>query len=184
VQVKTEVSAAEQKIKEMLQKANADFLDEKPNDTADAPDQKVEENDADAIRRAAIRDLTSLTTKIEQAQQSDKAMESALKEAMEQLKQPGPGAGRARGRQKGERGEGGASCSVKMSDDSLNKLKEPPSRRRTWPSSSQARSRTSSPEVGRGAGQEDAQDLAKKAADSVLKDAMDKLPLSERRRTR
>lgn len=193
VQVKTEVSAAEQKIKEMLQKANADFLDEKPNDTASAPDQKVEENDADAIRRAAIRDLTSLTTKIEQAQQSEKAMESeALKEAMEQLKQPGPGPLDELSRQlsKGEFGAAKAALeqlSKQMSDDSLSKdqkeslQKQAENLAKQLDKLSQQQDQLTKKLQEQGLDKKTAQDLAKKAADpAALKDAMDKLPqLSE-----
>jgi hypothetical protein len=193
VQVKTEVAASEQKIKEMLQKANVDFLKEDPNDNPNAPDQKVQENDPDAIRRAAIRDLTSLTTKIEEAQKTDKAMESeALKEAMEQLKQPGPGPMDELSKQlsKGEFGAAKAALeqlSKQVQDGSLNQQQKEDVKKQAENLSKQLDSlakqqnQLSKKLQEQGLDKKSAQDLAKKAADpAALKDALDKLPqLSE-----
>ncbi|HYF15838.1 MAG TPA: hypothetical protein VD971_12285 [Phycisphaerales bacterium] len=87
--VKAEVQEKKEKLAEMLRKANVETGAE--NDDL-AKEQPQLENDPEAIRRAAIKELTQLTNKLEESALSEKAMQSeALKEAMEQLRQPGPG---------------------------------------------------------------------------------------------
>jgi hypothetical protein len=89
--VKSETKSATDKLKEVLAKADPKLLEE----LGDAPvgeEQKPLENDPDAIRRAALKEMTDLTSKLEEARQGEKAMQSeALRKAMEKLKQPGPG---------------------------------------------------------------------------------------------
>jgi len=88
--VKADVQSKQDKLKEMLAKAKVEFTEEKAQ-PADG-DKKLEENDPEAIRRAAVKQLTSLTEKLEQQKEGEKpAQLESLKEAMRQLKQPGPG---------------------------------------------------------------------------------------------
>ncbi len=189
VQVKAEVAANEQKIKEMLQKANANLLEEKPSDNPNAPDQKVQENDPDAIRRAAIKDLTRLTDKIEEAKKSEKAMESeALKEAMEQLKQPGPGPMDELSKQlsKGDFGAAKATLeqlSKQVQDGSLSQQQKEEAKKQAENLSKQLdnlakqQNQLSKKLQDQGLDKQSAQDLAKKASDpAALKDALDKMP--------
>lgn len=189
VQVKAEVAASEQKIKEMLQKANANLLEEKPNDNPNAPDQKVQENDPDAIRRAAIKDLTKLTDKIAEAQKSEKAMESeALKEAMEQLKQPSPGPMDELSKQlsKGDFGAAKAALeqlSKQVQDGSLSQQQKDDLKKQAENLSKQLDQLSKQQDQltkklqDQGLDKKSAQDLAKKASDpAAMKDALDKMP--------
>jgi hypothetical protein len=89
-EVKADVATKEQQLKKMLEKAKVEFADDKTD--AAANDKKPEINDPDAIRRAAVKQLTDLTNKIETAKTGEKqAQADAIKEAMKQIKQPGPG---------------------------------------------------------------------------------------------
>jgi hypothetical protein len=90
VAVKADVATKEQQLKKMLDKAKVTFMDDKTEGAAE--DKKPDINDPDAIRRAAVKQLTDLTQKIETAKTGEKqAQADAIKEAMKQLKQPGPG---------------------------------------------------------------------------------------------
>lgn len=90
IAVKAELNQAKDKIKEALARTNPQLLDDTV--TPEAPEQKALENDPEAIKRAALRELTDLTQKLQEAQLSEKAMQSeALRETMQQLRQPGPG---------------------------------------------------------------------------------------------
>lgn len=90
LQVKTEMAKDKEKLKELLSKAKVDVMEGKGDPLV--PEQAQKENDPDAIKRAALKELTDLTNKLEDAKLSEKAMQSeAIKEAMEQLKQPGQG---------------------------------------------------------------------------------------------
>jgi hypothetical protein len=89
-EVKADVDTKQRDLKKLLDKAKVQFSDEKSE--AAAEDRKPEINDPDAIRRAAVKQLTDLTNKIETAKSGEKeAQAEAIKEAMKQLKQPGPG---------------------------------------------------------------------------------------------
>jgi hypothetical protein len=88
--VKTELAKDKEKLNELLSKAKVEMMEGKGDEQI--PEQSQKENDPEAIKRAAIRELTDLTNKLEDAKVSEKAMQSeAIKEALEQLKQPGPG---------------------------------------------------------------------------------------------
>jgi hypothetical protein len=90
IQAKADVQDKQQKLKELLAKTKVDFAEE-PTDTS-AENKKPDINDPDSIRRAAVKALTDLTAKIETAKAGEKAAQAeAIKEAMKQLKQPGPG---------------------------------------------------------------------------------------------
>jgi hypothetical protein len=90
IAVKAELNETKDKIKEALARTNPQLLDEPPS--PEAPEQKALENDPEAIKRAALRELTDLTNRMQEAQLSEKAMQSeALRETMQQLRQPGPG---------------------------------------------------------------------------------------------
>jgi hypothetical protein len=90
VAVKADVDAKQRELKKMLDKAKVQFTDEKTDGSAE--DKKPDINDPDAIRRSAVKQLTDLTQKIETAKTGEKqAQADAIKEAMKQLKQPGPG---------------------------------------------------------------------------------------------
>jgi hypothetical protein len=90
VAVKAELNETKDKIKEALARTNPQLLDEPA--TPEAKEQKALETDPEAIKRAALRELTDLTQKMQEAQLSEKALQSeALRETMQQLRQPGPG---------------------------------------------------------------------------------------------
>jgi hypothetical protein len=90
VAVKAELNETKDKIKEALARTNPQLVDEPA--TPEAKEQKALETDPEAIKRAALRELTDLTQKMQEAQMSEKALQSeALRETMQQLRQPGPG---------------------------------------------------------------------------------------------
>jgi len=90
VAVKADVATKEQQLKKMLDQAKVQFTDEKAD--AAAEERKPEANDPEAIRRSAVKKLTDLAQKLENAKNGEKeAQADAIKEAMKQLKQPGPG---------------------------------------------------------------------------------------------
>lgn len=90
LQVKSEMAKDKEKLKELLSKAKVDVMEGKSDPLV--PEQAQKENDPEAIKRAALKELTDLTNRLEDAKVSEKAMQSeAIKEAMEQLKQPGEG---------------------------------------------------------------------------------------------
>lgn len=90
VAVKAELNETKDKIKEALARTTPQLLDEPA--TPEAKEQKALETDPEAIKRAALRELTDLTQKMQEAQMSEKALQSeALRETMQQLRQPGPG---------------------------------------------------------------------------------------------
>lgn len=88
-QVKATVAEAQTKLDEMLKKANVEV-------TPDKPDANESENarpmGADELRRIAIKKLTSMQDKLNELKNGEKAQKmQALRDAMKQLKQPGPG---------------------------------------------------------------------------------------------
>lgn len=88
--VKADVQQATDKVKEMLAKAKIEFVDEEGAEAS--AEQKPTDNDPEAIRRAAVKKLTEMTDKLEGMKEGEKADQmEALKEAMRQLRQPGPG---------------------------------------------------------------------------------------------
>jgi chemotaxis protein histidine kinase CheA len=90
VEVKADVQQRTDKVKEMLAKAKIEFVDDETSEAA--AEQKPTENDPEAIRRAAVKKLTEMTDKLESMKEGEKADQiEALKEAMRQLRQPGPG---------------------------------------------------------------------------------------------
>ncbi len=90
LQVKAELAKDKDKLQELLSRAKVDVMEGPGQEQV--PEQPQLENDPEAIKRSAIKELTDLTNKLEDAKVSEKAMQSeAIKEAMEQLKQPGPG---------------------------------------------------------------------------------------------
>ena len=89
-QVSTEVKKDEQKLNELLEKAKVELKNEEgaSADTADANKPLT----PDELRRLAVKKLTSTTEKLNDLKNSDKAKQlEAIKQAMKQLKQPGPG---------------------------------------------------------------------------------------------
>ncbi len=91
VQVKAETNADQKKLEELVKKANVDLkLDEAAKETGDPT--KPEEQDPDAFRRAAVKNLTSMAEKLQEMREGEKAPQlQALREKMQQLRQPGPG---------------------------------------------------------------------------------------------
>jgi len=88
--VRTDLDARQQRIKELLEKAKVDLAAE--GETSEGEDKKLEANDPDAIRRAAVKNLTDLTERLADIKEGEKAAQvEALKEAMRQLKTPGDG---------------------------------------------------------------------------------------------
>lgn len=91
VAVKTEVQAKDKKLEELLAKAQVDLKNEQ-GDKDTLPAEKPEPQSAEQIQRAAVKKLTSLTEKLDQMKQGEKAQQfQALKDAMRQLRQPGEG---------------------------------------------------------------------------------------------
>lgn len=89
-EVKADVQQRTDKVKEMLAKAKIEFVDEEGAEAS--AEQKPTDNDPEAIRRAAVKKLTEMTDKLEGMKEGEKADQmEALKEAMRQLRQPGPG---------------------------------------------------------------------------------------------
>lgn len=89
IQVKNELEVNQAKLNERLKNIAPEFVTD-PSELG--KDQKPEGMDPDALRRAEVKKLTDLSTKLEQMKESEKAAEfEALKDAMRQLKQPGPG---------------------------------------------------------------------------------------------
>lgn len=88
-EVKAEVKADTQKLDELLQKAKVDMKDDEA--TNEAADQKNPQT-PDDIRRAAVKKLTNQVDKLNELRAGDKTKQlDAIKQAMKQLKQPGPG---------------------------------------------------------------------------------------------
>jgi len=88
--VKADVQQRTDKVKEMLAKAKIEFIDEEGAEAS--AEQKPTDNDPEAIRRAAVKKLTNMTDKLEGMKEGEKADQmEALKDAMRQLRQPGPG---------------------------------------------------------------------------------------------
>lgn len=88
-EVKAEVAANDKKLEEMLKQAKVDLKADEA--TAEASESKTPLS-ADEIRRAAVKKLTNQVDKLGAMKQGDKAKQlDALKQAMKQIKQPGPG---------------------------------------------------------------------------------------------
>ncbi|HYE62518.1 MAG TPA: hypothetical protein VD997_11040 [Phycisphaerales bacterium] len=88
--VKAEIENKDKVLKDMLAKAKVGFVEDKTD--LMAPEKKPELNDPEAIKRAAVKKLTDLSNKLEAQKSGEKgAQADAIKEAMKQLKQPGPG---------------------------------------------------------------------------------------------
>lgn len=88
-EVKAEVRASEQKLEELLKKANVEL---KPEESAGADPMDQSPQSPEEIRRAAVKRLTSMQERLNEMQGGEKAQRlEALRQAMKQLKQPGPG---------------------------------------------------------------------------------------------
>lgn len=89
--VKEERKADEKKLDDLLKRAKVEFKDEQAK--AGKEGEQAKELDPEAIRRAAGRDLTNLSEKLQEAKEGDKAAQlQALKDEMQKLRQPGEGA--------------------------------------------------------------------------------------------
>lgn len=91
VQVKAEVKADQKKLDELLAKAG---VEDKADADAAGPDAVKSEKplSADELRRTALKQLTSLQDKLAEKQTGEKAQTlEAIKQAMKQMKAPGPG---------------------------------------------------------------------------------------------
>lgn len=91
-EVKAQAAENRKLLEEKLAHAKAaDLLKEQGDPTAAEAGKEIDK-DPDALRRAEVRQLTGLTEKLEQLREGDKAEQlDAMKEAMRQLRQPGPG---------------------------------------------------------------------------------------------
>ncbi len=88
-EVKAEVKKDQQKLDELLKQAKVEVKNDEA--TNEAADQKAPQT-PDEIRRAAVKKLTNQVDKLGEMRQGDKAKQlEAIKQAMKQLKQPGPG---------------------------------------------------------------------------------------------
>jgi hypothetical protein len=90
VQVRNEIENREKILREMLNKTNVAFTEDKTE--LEGSEQRPEANDPEAIRRAAVKKLTELTNRLEMEKNGERAAQAdAIKEALKQLRQPGPG---------------------------------------------------------------------------------------------
>lgn len=88
--VRADIQTREAEIKKLLERARVQFVDETGD--LEAQTNRQDLNDPEAIQRAAVRKLTALTEKLEAEKQGEKAAQAdAIREAMRQLRQPGPG---------------------------------------------------------------------------------------------
>lgn len=88
--VSNEIKLNDEKLEEALRKAKVEIEDE-DGEKGDAADSS-KPTTADEMRRASVKKLTSLTEKLNEQKNSDKAKQlDAMKQMMKQLKQPGPG---------------------------------------------------------------------------------------------
>src|SRR5207248_10775610 len=72
----------------ILEKAKVELNDKDKNDANADREPKTPEE----LRRVAVKKLTSVSDKLKEVKESDKAAKmQAMKDAMRQLKQPGPG---------------------------------------------------------------------------------------------
>jgi hypothetical protein len=89
IEVKAEVQKDEQALKELMKQAKIDLKEDEA--TAEASEQNLPLS-PDDIRRAAVKKLTTQVDKLGEMKAGDKAKQlDAIKQAMKQLKQPGPG---------------------------------------------------------------------------------------------
>ncbi len=85
--VKAEIKAKEEAIAEKLKAANVDLGLDEPEEA-----EKAEPTSPEEIQRAAMRRLTRMEDRLSEMLKSDKANTlEAMKEKLEQLRQPGPG---------------------------------------------------------------------------------------------
>lgn len=88
--VKADIQTRENELKKLLEKAKVTMVEEPAE--AEGQDRKPEENDPEALRRGAVKKLTALTEKLQSEKEGEKAAQAeAIKQAMQQLKQPGQG---------------------------------------------------------------------------------------------
>lgn len=88
VEVKADLSVKEQKLAEAMARAGLD-LKKEAGDLPGAVDPSLK---PDEIQRAAVRRLSSLNERLNELKEGEKSQQlEALKEAMQQLRQPGPG---------------------------------------------------------------------------------------------
>jgi hypothetical protein len=124
-QVTAEVQSNEQRLKELMQQARVEIKDD--DSARAAADNKPEPRDADEIRRAAVKKLTSMSEKLAEMKSGEKSKQmEALKNQMKQLKQPGPGPldGMTKSLQMGDfkrAQEDLAELSKQMASDSMSK---------------------------------------------------------------
>ncbi|MFN0132442.1 MAG: hypothetical protein ACKVW3_07930 [Phycisphaerales bacterium] len=90
IEVKSEVKKNDEKLQELMKQAKVDLKEEAKNE-GEAGDPKAQQT-PDEIRRSEIKKLTSLQDKLAEMKSGEKAQQAqAIKQAMKQLKQPGPG---------------------------------------------------------------------------------------------
>lgn len=88
-EVKAEVKKDEQALKDLMKQAKIDLKDDEA--TTEANEQNAPQT-PDEIRRAAVKKLTTQVDKLGEMKAGDKSKQlDAIKQAMKQLKQPGPG---------------------------------------------------------------------------------------------
>lgn len=89
-QVKAEIQADQKKLADLIARAKVEFNDDKAPGASDG--EKPKEEDVESLRRQAVKQLTNLAEQIQQQREGEKSGEmAALREAMQKLKQPGPG---------------------------------------------------------------------------------------------
>lgn len=89
-QVKADIKTNDEKLKKLLEKANVDVKADK--DKTVAEEKPAEQARPEDIQRAAVKKLTDMADRVREAQQGEKGQQGeALREAMRQLRNPGPG---------------------------------------------------------------------------------------------
>lgn len=90
VKINEERAIDQQKLDELMKRAKVDLGNEPTPEGADSkPDKEI---DPESLRRSAVKELTSLTDKLNDMKEGEKAAQlEAMKDAMKQLRQPGPG---------------------------------------------------------------------------------------------
>ena len=88
IAVKAEADEAQAEIKKILERSNLDI--ELPKSSTEAPEARL--TDPDSVRRAALRELTSVRDQLEQMRSGENAQRlEQMKEKLRKLRQPGPG---------------------------------------------------------------------------------------------
>ncbi|NUQ68332.1 MAG: hypothetical protein HUU18_08650 [Phycisphaerales bacterium] len=89
-QVKAEIQADQKKLADLIARAKVEFNEDRAPEGSEG--ERPSEQDVESLRRQAVKQLTNLAEQIQQQREGEKSGDlAALREAMQKLKQPGPG---------------------------------------------------------------------------------------------